>query len=79
MNVKLNKKRLTSEDIFKLQFQRKKKQQSLDNFTKKNKIKTLHFLKGLSIGENLEIHDGRENSNDPNFKNGFSFINIKNL
>ena len=78
MHVKLNKKRLTSEDIFKLQFQRRKKQQSLDNFTKKNKIKTLNFIKGLSCGENLEIIDGRGNS-EINNKNGFSFINVKNL
>ena len=78
MNVKLNKKRLTSEDIFKLQLQRRKKQQSLDNFTKRNKIKTMNFIKGLSCGENLEIIDNNGNNNEAN-KNGFSFINVKNL
>ena len=38
----------------------------------------MNFIKGLSCGENLEIIDNNGNNNEAN-KNGFSFINVKNL
>lgn len=61
-----------------IQTNKHKKLRLLDDVSKKNKIKTMNFIKGLKYGQNMDLINNLENLGGSSDK-GFSLINMNNL